>query len=94
MATKPERKPAFEPVAAAPDPVAARAFVHGRANGTPETLPEDEALFPQTFRFPKGLIDALARQAFTNKMARRKPDTRQDVLTIALREYLERNPLG
>lgn len=47
-----------------------------------------------TFRVPADLPEALLRASMARKLRRLRPWTQQDIVTEAVREWLERNPEG
>ncbi len=66
--------------------------------GTPSDASAPPALAPgpvsMTFRVPADLPDALLRVSMARKLRRLKPWTQQDIVTTAVREWLDRNPEG
>ena len=60
------------------------------AEGAPPALPPGPV--SMTFRVPADLPEALLRASMARKLRRLKPWTQQDIVTEAVREWLERNP--
>jgi hypothetical protein len=62
------------------------------AEDAPPVLPPGPV--SMTFRVPADLPEALLRASMARKLRRLKPWTQQDIVTTAIREWLERNPEG
>lgn len=59
------------------------------AEGAPPVLPPGPV--SMTFRMPANLPETLLRVSMSRKLRRAKPWTQQDIVTAAVREWLERN---
>lgn len=62
------------------------------AEGAPPLLPSGPV--SMTFRLPADLPETLLRVSMSRKLRRAKPCTQQDIVTTALREWLDRNADG
>lgn len=57
----------------------------------PPKKPEvEDALIPTSLRLPQSVISRLNRASFEQKEARKHPQTRQDIITDALVQWLDR----
>lgn len=86
--TSPDADPKPEtPVPAALVPNVPRMSIGSpSAEGTPPVLPPGPV--SMTFRMPADLPEALLRASMTRKLRRLKPWTQQDIVTEAIREWL------
>ena len=62
------------------------------AEDVPAALPPGPV--SMTFRLPADLPEALLRVSMARKLRRLKPWTQQDIVTVAVREWLDRNSDG
>ncbi|MGE3312803.1 MAG: hypothetical protein AB7O66_22770 [Limisphaerales bacterium] len=60
------------------------------AEDAPPVLPPGPV--SMTFRLPADLPEALLRASMARKLRRLRPWTQQDIVTAAVREWLNRNP--
>ena len=100
-APAPRAQPASPDLTTKPEtPVAARLLTNAPRTSTVTTGAEDvpSALPPgpvsMTFRMPADLPEALLRISMARKLRRLRPWTQQDIVTEAVKEWLDRNSDG